>query len=212
MATKNFVPRGDGEGEIGRTDKHWGKGWFDELEAAGLTLDAASAYACRSIYAKDWDISIAPAPAYAVSGLTDAGGLLYDPNSTETARFSIVLPPDADVSVNPILRLMLVPVVNQGAGGDQIQLQLTVRPVALGESINGAVAETISQTISGVPSAALELFAADFTLNGSLLAARDHIGLALSRLGADGNDTRLGDVAMLSAWLIYKKATMFETP
>ena len=31
MATKNIVPRADGEGEIGTTSKHWQKGFFDEI-------------------------------------------------------------------------------------------------------------------------------------------------------------------------------------
>jgi hypothetical protein len=264
MATRNYVPRADGEGNLGTLLKRWFKGWFQNLHISGeitngnsgvsvtvADLDDAvndahthpnkseldlvtdgdhdirtdnphnvtpsqieagftNQYEKIGIYAANWDISLAPAPAYAISALTDAGGLMFDPNITETARFSIVLPDDVDLTTDPILRLMMAPVVAEGAGGNQAQMQLTVRPVATGELLTQAIAETIGQTII-VPSAALELFAADLTLDGSLLGAMDHIGLALSRLGGDGNDTRLGDIALMSAWFIYKKAKLFPT-
>lgn len=43
MATKNIVPRATGEGNIGRTDKHWLGGYFDGLVDLGnLNFDEAS--------------------------------------------------------------------------------------------------------------------------------------------------------------------------
>ena len=38
MATKNFVPRRDGEGSIGKASKHWDKGYFRELIINGKAL------------------------------------------------------------------------------------------------------------------------------------------------------------------------------
>ena len=40
MATRNFVPRKDGEGSIGKASKHWGKGYFNKLFS--VTPDAES--------------------------------------------------------------------------------------------------------------------------------------------------------------------------
>ena len=31
MATRNFVPRKDGEGSVGKASKHWGAGFFDKI-------------------------------------------------------------------------------------------------------------------------------------------------------------------------------------
>jgi hypothetical protein len=43
MATKNIVPRATGEGNIGRTDKHWLGGYFDNIVDLGeLNLNAAT--------------------------------------------------------------------------------------------------------------------------------------------------------------------------
>lgn len=38
MATRNIVPRANGEGSIGRTDKHWKSGFFDNLNIGGKDL------------------------------------------------------------------------------------------------------------------------------------------------------------------------------
>lgn len=37
MATKNFVPRATGEGNIGTSAKHWLKGWFDTIFGTTIT-------------------------------------------------------------------------------------------------------------------------------------------------------------------------------
>ena len=38
MATRNFVPRKDGEGSIGKSRKHWGGGFFDKLAVKTLEV------------------------------------------------------------------------------------------------------------------------------------------------------------------------------
>ncbi len=38
MATRNFVPRGDGEGSIGKSRKRWDKGYFRDLVVNGKAL------------------------------------------------------------------------------------------------------------------------------------------------------------------------------
>lgn len=38
MATRNFVPRKDGEGSIGKESKHWDKGYFRNLIIDGKAL------------------------------------------------------------------------------------------------------------------------------------------------------------------------------
>jgi hypothetical protein len=39
MATRNIVPRANGEGSIGTAAKHWGNGYFDELNTEKLVAD-----------------------------------------------------------------------------------------------------------------------------------------------------------------------------
>jgi hypothetical protein len=39
MATRNIVPRANGEGSIGTAVKHWGNGYFDELNTEKLVVD-----------------------------------------------------------------------------------------------------------------------------------------------------------------------------
>jgi hypothetical protein len=39
MATRNIVPRSNGEGSIGTAVKHWGNGYFDELNTEKLVVD-----------------------------------------------------------------------------------------------------------------------------------------------------------------------------
>jgi hypothetical protein len=46
MATKNIVPRADGEGKIGTTSKRWGEGHFDLVQAEG----AVTGLNYRTIY------------------------------------------------------------------------------------------------------------------------------------------------------------------
>ena len=40
MATKNYVPRADGEGQIGTTLKKWLNGWFKSIQTDAITLGA----------------------------------------------------------------------------------------------------------------------------------------------------------------------------
>lgn len=163
-----------------------------------------------SINAGDWNISLAPAPALAISISSDTPGLLFDSASTETARFSFRIPNDIDLSVNPILRLILV-TVGAEVTGDQYQIQLTTRNIGTGESVIKTIDETIIKTVTGVPSTSLIRFDTDLIFNASLISTNDHMSLALSRLGGDINDTRNGDMALLSAWFVYKKLKLFET-
>ncbi len=39
MATRNFVPRADGEGSIGTAAKNWAGGFFKQLNVANVTVD-----------------------------------------------------------------------------------------------------------------------------------------------------------------------------
>ena len=38
MATRNYVPRANGEGSIGTEKKHWGKGFFQDLVVGGKAI------------------------------------------------------------------------------------------------------------------------------------------------------------------------------
>ena len=40
MATRNFVPRADGEGSIGTSAKHWGNGYFDTIQVGDKDITA----------------------------------------------------------------------------------------------------------------------------------------------------------------------------
>lgn len=47
MATRNYVPRANGEGSIGTTKKHWGAGYFDHLNLSGRELKVDGVKASR---------------------------------------------------------------------------------------------------------------------------------------------------------------------
>ena len=47
MATRNYVPRANGEGSIGTEKKHWGDGYFDRLNVGGHEINGAAITASR---------------------------------------------------------------------------------------------------------------------------------------------------------------------
>lgn len=75
MATRNFVPRADGEGTLGKESKHWKGAYVNEVHAE--SVDAASAVLTSlTLNGKDADIVADSAPAhnsiYRGKDLTDA--------------------------------------------------------------------------------------------------------------------------------------------
>lgn len=47
MATRNYVPRANGEGSIGTEKKHWSGGHFDRLNVGGNEIKGAAIVASR---------------------------------------------------------------------------------------------------------------------------------------------------------------------
>lgn len=47
MATRNYVPRANGEGSIGTEKKHWGDGHFKRLNVGGHEINGAAITASR---------------------------------------------------------------------------------------------------------------------------------------------------------------------
>lgn len=188
-------------------------GTLTDNSTAGTLTDhrngaPGTAYRKIPIATSEWNLTVGTPPAVGVASTTNAPALLYDDTTKETARFSIVLPGDVDLSVNPEIRLILAPVSAQTTGSTVV-FEAVNRYVGDSEVFNKAIDETVTANIA-VSNTALERITATLTLDKTKLAAEDHIGIALSRLPADASDDRNGDAAVASTWLVYKKLTSFE--
>jgi hypothetical protein len=109
MATRNIVPRANGEGGIGTPAKHWGNGYFDNLSLAGE--DVAGTLS-------NMDLALAESTGYGIvsgceptiSGLTVTVGAgvvhLADGTRKEIASTTVTL--DAADSTNPRIDLVYI--------------------------------------------------------------------------------------------------------
>lgn len=76
MATRNFVPRKDGEGSVGKPRKHWGAGYFDHLNLSGRELKVDGVKASRVGEVGSCFFTL-------VSGLTIMWGSEYNTSTTD---------------------------------------------------------------------------------------------------------------------------------
>lgn len=105
--------------------------------------------------------------------------LLFDDTVVETARFSLSLPDDMDLSVNPVVHVRLAPVANRVSGGG-FRVQLNAAYVAVGEGYNSAKTDytNVNQPVSNTMAMRTESV---HTLNASQMARGDDMLFILQR-------------------------------
>ena len=106
MATRNFVPRANGEGSIGTAKKHWGAGYFDHLNLSGRELKVDGVNASRVGEVGSCFFTL-------VSGLTIMWGSEYNTNVTSgkivfpvsfsSNSFSVAVNADGGISATRII-------------------------------------------------------------------------------------------------------------
>lgn len=120
--------------------------------------------------------------------------LKFDDTLIETVKRGWRMPPDIDLSENPVIRLYVAPAVAQTVGSD-FYFEASMQYVADGEDAGGAFAETpgAAVTVSDVADT-LKVF--DITLDASLMALEDLIGMKLQRDPTNGSDDRNGNATL----------------
>ena len=99
MATKNIVPRADGEGKIGTTAKRWGNGNFDSVTVEGTVTSLNY----RTIYIDAGSMvpQVTNGAAAGTDETADANDVMndyfaFDTSTTEYVQFKTVLPEQWD--------------------------------------------------------------------------------------------------------------------
>jgi hypothetical protein len=127
--------------------------------------------------------------------------ILYGASSDDYSNITMPLPLDADLTVDPILRIHAVPVDTQSLGSD-FYWTANIRYISLGGALDKIVDETthVVQTISNT---ALIYGYADITLDRTLMTAGDLIAVNFYREGTNILDDRNGDAALIGMGLRY---------
>jgi hypothetical protein len=173
--------------------------YFAIASDGSVTLHGA-ARVVKSIgaLAKAFDLTLAPAAS--IGRITNTPVVFYDDTAAEKAQIAFPVPRDIDTSVNPYLRIFVAPRVAQTAGSD-FKIQVVMRYIGNGEALNKAADETLTSTFT-VSNTATILTYTDITLDGTLIAASDHISISLARDPTVANN-RNGDMAIPSLWFKY---------
>lgn len=97
MATRNIVPRGDGEGSVGTSEKNWGGVWTKKIngmnpeELAGVTVATAPSYYQRESLPTPAQTSITISPTW-----VNIGGTGYVLTESKTVNINLTGSWDAD--------------------------------------------------------------------------------------------------------------------
>ncbi len=119
--------------------------------------------------------------------------LLFDDTVVESARFSLSVPDDMDLSVNPIVRVRLAPAATR-VSGSGFRVQLNAAYVAAGENYNTPKTDfsNVNQPVSNTMGVRTESV---HTLNASQMARGDDMLFLLQR-DTSYSQNRNGDMVV----------------
>ena len=126
--------------------------------------------------------------------------LRFDDTVEESSYATFELPSNIDLTVNPVIKLILFPYDNQTSGSNFV-FDLDLKYIALDESVAKADDENLSATIA-VSNTQRIIAEHDFTLDASKIVAHDKIAIELRRDATNASDDRNGDACIIG--IVFK--------
>ena len=118
----------------------------------------------------------------------------FPDGSTKGISGMCVAPTRIDLALeNPTIVIPLI--TSSASAANNVVIQATMRYIAVGEGVDKAADQTLSNTVAAQPGLT-DVALTTFTLNRALIAADDIIYMHLERLGTAGADNFGGSVAV----------------
>ena len=131
--------------------------------------------------------------------------LAFDDTTDENGTFSFLVPEDMDLTVNPLIRIFVVPREDQSSGSDMTFNITGIKYLSFGESWDKVDDETnLSQTVT-VNNTKRIASACDITLDASLMTNLDGILGTFERDASNVSDDRNGDALVPEVNFVYTK-------